>query len=353
LLLGFFNGPVRLPAQDSTQPSGRIRYHFLPSLYYLPETKTAFGGVLYAVIHSPDSNQKKGNLQHYFTITQNRQLLFENSWQYFGPGNGYLLQGKLDLSRFPELFFGIGQPKPGCEPVLYASNQLNLQSQFLKQLVPNLYTGISLSLNHLSKPDLSRNPSANPEKLLQATGGNGFWAGTLGVSLVYDTRDLALNAFRGMYLDLSFQQGKCLNGSDFRYLSMDLRRYLHIQKWRGTFAVQLMHRASFGGIPFRLMPSLGGPSLLRGYYAGQLRDNRMVFFQAEWRQHLKGRFGLVLFSGGGNVANAYKELTDEWHQQWGLGLRFRIRKDDRVNLRVDYAYTGQFSNFYVVLAEAF
>lgn len=355
-LAAFFSSLDRCPGQTKvgTDSVKSIRYRFLPTVYYLPETKIAFGGVLYAVISSNDTTRKKGNLQHYLTVTQNKQILFENSWQYFSKNNRYLFQGKADASHFPELFFGLGMPKPGCEPLLYASNQLNIQSQVLKKVANQLYAGLNSTLNHVSKPQFSASQAPNAEKLRSVPGGNGFWAAAMGVSLVYDTRDFALNAQRGFYLDFSILQGWSSHKSNgFQTLSLDFRKYLHFSPLKGCLAIQFMHRASFGSIPFRLMPSLGGPSLLRGYYAGQLREIRMAFSQMEWRQHLSGRFGLVLFVGAGNVAKHYGNLFEFVHHQAGLGIRYQIRKSERINLRIDYAHTGKFSNFYVVLAEAF
>jgi hypothetical protein len=345
--------PCSASAFEINDSSKFIQYRFIPTLYYLPETKIAFGGVLYAVIAPTDSTRKKGNLQHFLTLTQNRQLLLENSWQYFSKSNRYLFQGKADASHFPELFFGIGQPMSDCPPFLYSSNQINFQSQILKNIGNQLYGGISQTLNHLSKPAFSQSNSGNMEKLRSAPGGNGYWAKSLGASLVYDGRDFALNALKGMYVDFSVHQGWSSEGKGYQMLSFDGRFYHLFSTLKGTIAIQFVHRASFGYVPFRLMPSLGGPSLLRGYYAGQLRENRMAFSQLEWRQHLIGRFGLVLFAGAGNVANKYGNLLEEVHHQAGIGLRFQIRKSERINLRIDYAHTGKFSNFYVVLAEAF
>ena len=336
---------------DTVSKRKSIKYRFLPSAYYLPETRIAAGGVFFAIIASPDSPRKTGNLQHYISFTQNRQILFENSWQIFGAGNAWLWQGNADFNRFPELFFGIGRSDSICLPVLYRANQVNFQQQLLKKVGKHLFVGISTSLNHLSRPEVINH--AMPEKLLQANGGMGFWAGRYGPALVYDSRDFALNTKQGTYLEISAVQGFFQSGKPFYFISNDYRKFIPIKKLSSVLAIQAVHRISKGEIPFRLMPSLGGASLMRGYYFGQLRNNMIWMVQTEWRQHIAGRFGLVGFGGIGNFAAGYSSLFDELHSQIGLGLRCKVNKNERVNMRLVYAHTGKYSNFYVVLAEAF
>ena len=138
----------------------------------------------------------------------------------------------------------------------------------------------------------------------------------------------------------------------FYSFSFDARKYIAYKK-NTVFAFHAIHKFSTGNIPFRLMPSLGGPSVLRGYYAGQLRDTKVWMLQAEWRQHVIGRFGIVCFAGAGNFSSNYSELFSRVHSQIGIGLRYRLKKSENLNIRLDFAHTGSKSNIYLVLAEAF
>lgn len=331
--------------------SSSLRYKVLPSVYYLPETRLAFGAIAFSLIKSADSAQRVGNLQHYLSFTQNRQILLENSWQVFGRQNSWILQGKADASRFPELFFGIGKAHLDCEPVRYSSFMVNVQNQFLKHLGHAMYVGVSTSFHSVSQPQSS--PLSTFDKLKMATGGMGYWATLAGPAFIFDTRDFTLNASSGTYFELSFHQGLSLATPPFQLVAADFRKFFPVAPLKAVVALQGIHRAAFGPVPFRLMPSLGGPSAMRGYFAGQLRDNKIWMLQAEWRQHIAGRFGAVLFTGFGNFAPHYQDIFYRIHHQAGVGLRYRLQKNDRVNLRIDYAHTGKFSNLYVVVAEAF
>ncbi len=339
-------------SQSETIPvsKNQVNYTAWPSLYYTPETRLAVGGVLVGLMRFGDSSCRKSNIQHYLSITQNRQVLIENSWQLFLARDKWLWQGKIDIDRFPELFFGIGKMNLDCPPIAYQAGQLRVYNSWMRRIKKHAYLGPALRLDGLSKPKFTA--STQQEKLTQAVGGNGFFALSYGLSFVLDNRDFALNASRGQYLEVNVNQGFFQQPKAFYSFSLDARKYLAFRK-NTIFAFQAIHRLSTDNIPFRLMPSLGGPSVLRGYYAGELRDTKVWMLQAEWRQHVAGRFGIVCFAGTGNFNTNYDALLTQLHTQVGLGLRCRIKKNENLNVRLDFAYTGSKSNVYLVLAEAF
>jgi hypothetical protein len=54
------------------------------------------------------------------------------------------------------------------------------------------------------------------------------------------------------------------------------------------------------------------------------------------------------------VANAMNELNmNNVHASYGVGFRRRIMKNNKLNIRIDVARSGDATNFYVNLAEAF
>jgi hypothetical protein len=57
-------------------------------------------------------------------------------------------------------------------------------------------------------------------------------------------------------------------------------------------------------VPFYDLCLFGFSNDLRGYTAGEFQNRRMFAMQAELRQTLKGRFGMVVFGGVGGVARA-------------------------------------------------
>jgi len=339
-------------AQSDSKPatSKKVNYSAWPSLYYTPETRLAFGGVLVGLMRFGDSSSRKSNIQHYVSVTQNSQILIENAWQLFLANDKWLWQGRADIDRFPELFFGIGKKNLNCPPVAYQAGQLRVYNSLMRHIKKEAYFGPTLRLDGLSKPVFASN--INPEKLTQAVGGTGFFALSYGLTFVLDNRDFALNASKGQYIEVNVSQGFFDNPAPFYSFSFDARKYIAFRK-STVFAFHAIHKLSSNNIPFRLMPSMGGPSVLRGYYAGELRDTKVWMLQAEWRQHVIGRFGIVCFAGTGNFNSNYNELLSRMHKQVGIGLRCKLKKNENLNVRLDFAHTGSKSNVYLVLAESF
>lgn len=109
-----------------------------------------------------------------------------------------------------------------------------------------------------------------------------------------------------------------------------------------------------GDVPFYDLCLLGQYQDIRGYQTGQYRDRAMVTAQAEWRFELWKRIGVVAFGGAGEVASSLGKFTgDSVLPSGGGGLRYRLTKENHVNLRADYAWGKNSSALYISIAEAF
>ncbi|MBA2584230.1 MAG: hypothetical protein H0V01_12680, partial [Bacteroidetes bacterium] len=90
------------------------------------------------------------------------------------------------------------------------------------------------------------------------------------------------------------------------------------------------------------------------YYQGRFRDKQLLLYQTEYRQHLKGRFGVVAFASAGMVYEEInKVMANNIHPAAGMGLRVKISKNDQANIRFDYSFTPDSKGFYIYFAEAF
>ena len=109
-----------------------------------------------------------------------------------------------------------------------------------------------------------------------------------------------------------------------------------------------------GTVPFNRLPELGGAKLLRGYYEGRFREKNLLALQGEFRSPLYKRFGFTLYAGAGAVAREFSGLTEaRWKWTAGAGLRFRLRRDSRLNLRLDVAGNHETFGVYFLGLEAF
>jgi hemolysin activation/secretion protein len=124
---------------------------------------------------------------------------------------------------------------------------------------------------------------------------------------------------------------------------------------RHILAMELFANFVRGDAPIKELAELGGPRIMRGYYRGRFRDNYVTAFQAEYRMPVYKRIGIVAFAGLGKVYNPSELNLDGLHYSYGGGLRYKINKREKLNLRIDYArgdphYLGY---FYLGFAESF
>jgi len=107
-------------------------------------------------------------------------------------------------------------------------------------------------------------------------------------------------------------------------------------------------------VPFQRLSKLGGSLLMRGYYEGRYRDHDLIVAQAEYRLPLWRRFGLTGFAGIGDVADKISRFRSrEMKTSAGLGLRYMLIPEEKMNLRFDFGFGKDTSGFYVTITEAF
>ena len=91
-------------------------------------------------------------------------------------------------------------------------------------------------------------------------------------------------------------------------------------------------------VPYFLMPSLGGSSVLRGYSTGRFRDRHAIITSAEWRWFPnRTAFDMAFFFDAGTVAERRGDLWSErMRTDWGVGGRFH--GPSQTPLRVEVAH---------------
>jgi hypothetical protein len=77
--------------------------------------------------------------------------------------------------------------------------------------------------------------------------------------------------------------------------------------------------------------------------------------QTEFRTELYKRFGAAVFGGVGFLGGDNDKYVRHGNPYWayGAGLRFKVNKNDHLNLRLDYALNNGKGNFYATFGEAF
>ena len=201
------------------------------------------------------------------------------------------------------------------------------------------------------------NPIMDADPSFLEFGPENFNAG-LGFTLQYDSRDVAVNAWKGFYANLTASFYGSFLGSDNRYqvLLVDLRHYRQLDRPGQTIAFRFKGRFGFENIPYHEMTRLGGGRDLRGYMVGQYRDKAGALFIAEYRHmFLKNDgtlepHGFVVWMGTGSIFDREENIRN-WLPNFGVGYRLEVQP--RMNVRVDFGFGRETSGLYFSFTEAF
>jgi outer membrane protein assembly factor BamA len=326
----------------------------LPTAYYTPETRIALEGFAYLSFYSKNA-ERASNARVFVAVTQNRQLLVDLPWQIFTAGEEFRITGKWDIKKFPEKFYGIGNNTEETTQETYTYRSTGITNRFQRKLTTNNYFGVGLDGRILGAmlPYSTLHEISDTNNII---GESGYKVAGIGPTFIHDSRDIILCPKKGTFLEatLLFNGGRAEN-VDLTYtkLILDYRQYFSLPK-NTVICYQVSAQSTIGDVPYRELPTLGGPLMHRGYYFGRFRDKHLVFTQAEVRKHLFWRLGAAAFGSVGRVYEDFDTiLFRKYHPAVGGGLRFKLSKKADANIRFDVAVTPDSKGFYVYFAEAF
>lgn len=335
---------VSLAGQD--KPGG---FSFVPILFYTPETSIAAGASpLY--LFPADARTRQSSLIGVMIYTLENQAQGFATWTHHFRNNSASLKTTLDGKHFPSKFYGLGDATRDDDEEHFLEDSLRLETTFLLGLGRALKLGIRLEHESLWVRE------KRPGGLLDAggiPGADGSHVTGLGLQFSRDTTDDAFYPLRGSTLTGSLTRYTAWPGQGHTAFLLDARAYLPLGP-RHVLALQLLADVCGGAVPFNRLPELGGAKLLRGYYEGRFREKNLLALQGEFRSPLYKRFGFALFAGTGAVAREFSGLAQaRWKWTAGAGLRFRLRRDSRLNLRLDVAGNHETFGVYFLGLEAF
>jgi len=285
----------------------------------------------------------------------------------YGRDDAWLLLGENQFSA-PSLNdtpLGVlaGQEGPEVEYHL-----IRFSDTYARRIRGHLYAGAGLVYRRQS--DFEPTSSAD-SAFLAYSAKHGFDTGAQtaagpSISLIFDDRDYPNDATRGMLVDTSYRMYiKDFLGGDstWQRLLIDVRRYRKL-------TTNGRHRAAVWGFadlvtsgtaPYFSLPTMGGDlrgRSGRGYAEGQLRGDRLVSFEAEYRAMLmaNGLVGLAVFANTATVGDqaSSTHIFDHWYPGGGIGVRFQLQKRSRTNFTIDFGFGRNGSHaFYVGLMDTF
>ena len=274
----------------------------------------------------------------------NRAILGDDRWR-LNAAAGYI-----DV-RYD--YYGVGDTALRDRPLAIRQRVAMAMAMPLGRVAEHLYLGPSLAWRAIRTA--SDGDQAQDVALDQALLG-------LGAAGEYDSRDGQFAPRSGWFIQarVHSEHGSSVSigpetvpGPAYATSYLRLNRY---QPLSTTNLIALRAATQFAGAeaPFYDFPTLGGINKdLRGYN-GEYRDRVLLATQAEVRQDLPARFGVVGFVGIGTVAPTYADVPRaEFHPSLGAGLRYQVAPANRINAAFDAAWGDLGWAWYLSAGEAF
>lgn len=344
-VLAYFNDA------NKTDYSKKFDFSIIGGPHYSTDTKLGLGLVA-AGLYRTDRNDTilpPSNMSLFGDVSTVGFYMLGVRGLHIFPHDRYRLDYTLYFYSFPCKYWGIGYANGNNDANETEMNRWQAQAKasFIFRVAPSTYIGPMLTFDFIEGKDI-KNPELleGMDRITRNTG--------VGLTFVYDSRDVTTNPKRGFYVNLSQCFRPKFMGNDYAFSTTDLRFNAYRRVWKGgIIATDLRSQLNFGNPSWGMMALLGNSYSMRGYYEGRYRDKHKIEAQVELRQHVWKRNSVVAWVGAGTVFNKFSSMRmGHVLPNFGIGYRWEFKKD--VNVRLDYGFgkSGQ-SGFIFNINEAF
>lgn len=322
----------RMAQRDTTD--GRLGQPLIaPGLTYAPETGVGLGVGALAITNERRAGQRPDSYLANVLVTTRGQFTFALGSDVWTRDNRWRVEADAAAIRFPNRFFGLGLTTPDTgerySPTTFAAS-VAVQHAVRRRW----YVGVrgALDVTSLTGVSPAGAIARYPER-------DGWRLASASALASYDSRDRIFAAQHGTLVSLTLTRADRAFGSEFEHtrVTADVREYLRVHPMV-TLAAQARLDHIAGDMPFDRLPQLGGPMLLRGYFAGRFREKSLGIGQAEIRLGpWWDAVGITVFGGAGGVAPDLAALSDvRFRRAAGVGLRIIANPATGLSLRIDY-----------------
>ncbi len=332
---------------QETESSGII---FVPGAFYQPETRWGLAaGLLYFFQPDEDSNsQKPSSISTNIIYTQNNQKMITIIPTFYLNNQEFISRSEIRFRDYPEKFYGTGNTS-NDDYTEFTAKGYQFSSSLKKKIYKDLYAGLSFDYKNIGISELD---GGEPERQKYLSSFDDSAVFGAGLHISYDTRDNIFYSLRGELYNIMIDLYNASLFSDYSFTSYQIDFRFFRPLYGNSIALQLYSHFNTGDCPFYFMPSLGGPSLLRGITRYRYRDNNLIAVQAEYRIRLSEKFAAAVFAGIGSTFSDISEMSfNEVKISGGAGLRYKLSSNG-VNFRFDIAFGGEGTKFYLGVLEA-
>lgn len=345
---------------SSTGDSSRgASFMVLPAVAYAQETGLEIGiaSTYNFYMDRTDLQSKTSNIMLIATVTTEKQKKINLTSDLWTRGNEYHIITDIRLRDWPFNFYGVGNDTWKADEDYLEQTLYRFKIDVEKRLTPRVYVGLNANYDKFKFRDVETGGIFDVQEIYGKTGGQ-FLA--LGVSALYDTRNITTFTTRGLYGRLKYAYAPNFFGKEnYRgsQVEADLRGYYPFSP-AISLALQGLYRGTYGhNVPFYAMRDLGGDMSMRGYYLGRYKDNNYITTQAELRYRFMSRFAATGFLGTGSTFS--NEHKIRLVPSYGAGIRYFFSLEHSSSIRLDYAFgekrpgEKRQSGFYLSISEAF
>jgi hypothetical protein len=277
-------------------------------------------------------------------------------------GDSVRVTTALDVRDQPDHYFGVGyvngatRPQ-GAETTALRRTWWSADPTLLQRIKGSLYAGVALQFSGSLARAIS--PGVAADEAFVRDGPSIINTG-VGLTLQYDTRDVPINAWKGLLLSATWTgYGHALGANTaWHALSLDYRQYVQLFHRGSTLAWQVKYRSAFGEVPWSELSQVGTPFDLRAYRWGQYRDRTSLCAVVEYRfmlpvdpESLWSHLGAAAWGGVGVLSGtAWPDFT-RLLPAAGVGLRVELLR--RVTVRLDVGFGRDSRAVYFNFLEAF
>ena len=336
---------------NKEKPQRKFDFSIIGGPHYSTDTKLGIGLVAAGLYRTnpTDSLLPPSNVSLFGDFSSVGFYLLGIRGTHLFPHDRYRLDYTLYGFYFPSKVWGIGYEEGNLDANESELKrwQARIKVDLLIRAANHFYLGPSASFDFVQAKEVER-----PE-LLHGMDRRTTNIG-VGLTMVYDSRDVMTNPHRGFYASLSQNFRPAFLGNDYAFSTTDWRFNTYNKVWKGgLIATDFRGTLNFGDPSWGMMALLGSSNTMRGYYEGRYRDKHKMEGTVELRQHVWKRNGIVVWAGAGTVFPKFSALRfNKILPNYGFGYRWEFKKD--VNVRLDYGFgkNGQ-SGFLFNINEAF
>ncbi len=345
---------ITLYAQQDTMSAEQnkpVKLSALPVIFYLPETKLGFGAAGIATIKGRKyEGLKPSQIQFAAVYTLRKQVLIFAPFELYFKKDKLRWMGELGYFKYYYNYFGQGITSGRAAKEVFSADFPKLTSSVSYAVSPHWYLGGLLHLEQFKTKDIT-----SGSNVALAPGSAGGTISTIGLDLLFDSRDQIIFPTKGWFVNLKSEHGGKWTGASYGYnkYELDVRNFTSLHQ-KLIVASNMVLGATNGDLPFNQQFYYSSGIRLRGFDDRRYQDNNLLLIQYELRGQIYKSLSGVVFHGLGTLSSDVAGLfKNRWVHGYGLGLRYILNKRDHVNLRVDYARTAEGGNFYLTVKEAF